>query len=180
VTADGLLLLLLSFAQIWLFDFEFISRPGELPDILCLCARELRTGRIIRLWRDGPGDPRWRLPPYDTGADSVFVCFVANAECLCHLTLGWPLPRNVLDLSPIFRAYINGRTPPAEGKGLIGALSHFGLSNIGGRRKDVMRTRIMRGRPFDLDEQSAISNYCMSDIDGLSLLLPKLLSHVEA
>jgi DNA polymerase-1 len=170
----------LPFAQIWLFDFEFVPEPGELPDVLCLCARELHTGRTIQLWRDGATDSRWTLPPYDIGIDSVFVCFVANAECLCHLTLGWPLPRNVLDLSPVFRCYINGRTPPAEGKGLIGALSHFGLSNIGGRRKDAMRDRILKGRPFSQDEQVKILDYCMSDVDALGQLLPKLLPHLVA
>jgi hypothetical protein len=170
----------LPFAQIWPVDFEFITEPGELPDIVCLCAREWRTGRTIRQWRDGLADTRWTLPPYDIGANSLFVCFVANAECLCHLTLGWPLPRNVLDLSPIFRAYINGRTPPAEGKGLIGALSHFGLSNIGGRRKDAMHARILEGRPFSEDEKAQILAYCMSDVDALALLLPKLLQNVEA
>jgi hypothetical protein len=175
VTADEL-----PFAQIWPTDFEFITEPGELPDVLCLCARELRTGRTIQFWRDGPADNRWTLPPYNVGADSLFVCFVANAECLCHLTLGWPLPRNVLDLSPVWRNYINGRTPPAEGKGLIGALSHFGLSNIGGRRKDAMHKRILEGRPFTADEQIKILDYCMSDVDSLVLLLPELLQHVEA
>jgi len=173
VTADEL-----PFAQIWLFDFEFIPEPGELPDVLWLCARELRTGRIVQLWRDSPTD-RWPLPPYAVDDDALFVCFVGNAECLCHLTLGWPLPRHVLDLSPVFRNYINGRTPPGEGKGLVGALSHFGLSNIGGRRKDAMHARILKGRPFSPDEQTKILDYCMSDVDALELLLPKLLPYVE-
>jgi hypothetical protein len=182
VTADELLLAQNwpLFAQIWLFDFEFIPRPGELSDILCLCARELHTGRTIRLWRDSPTDNRWTLPPYAIDDGALFVCFVANSECLCHLTLGWPLPRHVLDLYPVFRNYINGRTPPAEGKGLIGALSHFGFSNIGGRRKDAMHDRILKGRPFSRDEKIQILDYCMSDVDALGLLLPKLLPHVES
>ena len=87
----------LPFEQIWFADFEYISKPGELPDVICLCARELRSGQTIRLWRGDETD--WPdLPPYRIDDKALFVCFVANAECLCHLTLGWPLPRNVLDL----------------------------------------------------------------------------------
>jgi DNA polymerase-1 len=164
----------LPFEQIWFADFEFIAESGELPDVICLCAREFRSGQIVRLWRDEKTD-QLELPPYLLNDKALFVCFVANAECLCHLTLGWPLPRNVLDLYPIFRAYLNGRNPPAEGRGLIGALGHFGLSTTGGRRKDAMRTRILQGRPFTPEEQVQILAYCMSDVDALMQLLPKLL-----
>jgi DNA polymerase-1 len=168
----------LPFEQIWLADFEYISKSGELPDVICLCARELRSGQTVRLWRDGETG-RLELPPYRLDDEALFVCFVANAECLCHLTLGWPLPRNVLDLYPVFRAYLNGRTPPAEGKGLVGALSHFGPSTSGGRRKDAMRGRILQGRPFSAEEQKKILDYCMSDVDALVRLLPKLLPHAD-
>ena len=108
----------LPFEQIWLGDFEYLSKAGELPDVICPCARELRGGQTVRLWRDGETN-QLELPPYRIDDKALFVCFVANAECLCHLTLGWSLPRHVLDLYPIFRAYLNGRNPPAEGKGLV-------------------------------------------------------------
>jgi hypothetical protein len=168
----------LPFKHVWFADFEYISKRGELPDVICLCARELRSGQTIRLWFDGETG-RLERPPYRLDGQAVFVCFVANAECLCHLTLGWPLPRHVLDLYPIFRAYLNGRNPPAEGKGLVGALSHFGLSPISGRRKDAMRNRILQGRPFSPEERSQILNYCMSDVDALAELLPLLLPHLD-
>ncbi|WP_426609321.1 DNA polymerase [Bradyrhizobium sp. McL0616] len=169
----------LPFKEIWLADFEYVSKSGEPPDVLCLCAKELRTGQTFRLWRDEQSNALGPLPPYSVGSDTLFICFVANAECLCHLTLGWPLPRNILDLYPIFRAYLNGLTPPAEGKGLVGALSHFGLSTIGGRRKDAMRNRILQGHPFSHDEQIQVLDYCMSDVAALEQLMMKLLSGVE-
>ena len=46
------LLDLLPFAEIWAVDFEFGSEPGENPEPVCLVARELRSGRKVRLWRD--------------------------------------------------------------------------------------------------------------------------------
>ena len=66
----------LPFDEIWLHDFEFIARPGERPDVVCLAARELRSGRTIGLWRDQLG----KLPPYQTNHRALFVSFVANAE----------------------------------------------------------------------------------------------------
>jgi DNA polymerase I len=161
----------LPFEEIWLHDFEFVARPGERPDVVCLAAHELRSGQTLRLWRDQLGP----LPPYGTGRDALFVSFVANAECASHLALGWPLPAKVLDLSPVFRNITNGRTTP-EGKGLIGALRYYGLDTIGAKQKDAMRDRIMQGWPFTPEEKRKILEYCYSDIDALLRLLPKILS----
>src|ERR1700722_17950095 len=94
----------LPFAEIWLHDFEFVSRPGERPDVVCMAAYELRSGTKLLRWRDELG----ALPPYRISQDTLFVNFVANAECACHLALGWPLPLNTLDLSPAFRNLTNG------------------------------------------------------------------------
>jgi hypothetical protein len=164
----------LPFKQVWLADFEFIPKPGERPDVVCLVARELRSGRTLRLWRNQLGTK----PPYPVGNDALFVCFVANAELACHLALGWPLPTNVLDLSPVFRCVVNGRTAP-EGKGLLGALAYYGADSIGAKRKDDMRKRILQGWPFTAEERARVLDYCASDIDALALLLPKLLAEAE-
>src|SRR6516162_4531007 len=112
----------LPFGEIWLHDFEFVPQPGEHPDVVCLAAHELRSGQTLRLWRNQLGSQ----PPYRTDSRILFVSFVANAECACHLSLGWPLPAKVLDLNPAFRNLTNGRLTP-EGKGQLGALRYFGL-----------------------------------------------------
>ena len=175
LSSSSLVTLLRRFKQIWAVDFEFIAKPGEHPDALCLCANELRTGQSIRMWEDQLG----AAPPYRTDDGAALVCFSAMAECACQLSLGWRLPKNVIDLSPMFRCYINGRTPPAEGKGLIGALSHFGLETVGGKYKEAMRRRILQGRPFSAEEQTKILEYCFSDVVNLGPLLQKLLAHVD-
>ena len=164
----------LPFDEIWLHDFEFIARPGERPDVVCLAARELRSGRTIQLWRDELG----AQPPYRTDDRVLFVNFVANAEIACHLSLGLPVPKNVLDLSPAFRNLTNGRSTP-EGKGLIGLLRYYGLDALDAKRKDAMRQRIMQGRPFTLEEREQILKYCMSDVNSLARVLPRILSDIE-
>jgi DNA polymerase family A len=161
----------LPFDQVWFADFEFIATPGERPDVVCLCAKELRSGQTVALWRNQLRD----TPPYPVGERALFVCFAATAELTCHLALGWRLPARVLDLSPVFRSIVNGRMAP-DGKGLLGALAYYGIGSIGAKRKDAMRDRIIKGWPFDLDEQKQILDYCASDIDALVALLPKLLA----
>jgi hypothetical protein len=164
--------LLSLYDEVWLHDFEFVSEPGERPDVVCLVAHELRSGRTLRLWRD---ELFYGVAPYRTDKRVLFVNYVANAECGCHLALGLPLPANILDLSPAFRNMTNGRTTP-EGKGLLGALRYFGHDTIEQKKKDAMRDRIMRGWPFTDEEKVQILDYCEGDVADLLRLLPNILS----
>jgi hypothetical protein len=127
------------------------------------------------MWEDQLG----ATPPFRMDDGVAHIFFVAMAECTSYLAKGWPLPKNVIDLSPMFRCYINGRTPPVAGKGLIGALSHFGFDTVGEKYKDAMRARILQGRPFSWKEIDEILEYCFSDVVQLGPLLEKLLAHVD-
>ena len=155
------------YREIWLVDFEFVALPGERPDPVCLCALELRSGRLVRCWRDELG----RAPPYSTGPDALFVAYFASAELGCHLALGWEQPARVLDLYVEFRNRTNG-LPTASGSGLLGALAYFGLDGIGALEKDGMRELILRGGPWSADERAAILDYCESDVRALARLFP--------
>jgi DNA polymerase I len=106
-----------AFREVWAVDFEFVAPPGERPTPVCLVARELKSGRSIRLWRDQFGP----FPPYAVGADCLFVAYYASAELGCHLALGWPMPARILDLYTEFRCQTNG-LPTVAGRGLLGAL----------------------------------------------------------
>jgi hypothetical protein len=162
------------FREIWLADFEFIAGSGERPDPVCLCARELRSGRALRLWRDELGP----TPPYAIDADRLFVAFYASAELGCHLALGWPMPARILDLFTEFRCATNGLTVPA-GHSLIGALTAFGLDTIGAVEKEEMRELILRGGPWADEERAKILDYCMSDVDALARLLPMMVARID-
>jgi DNA polymerase I len=164
----------LPFEEIWLHDFEFVARPGERPDVVCLAAHELRSGLTIQLWRDELKNE----PPYRTDDKVLFVNFVANAEMACHLALSWPVPAHVLDLNAAFRNLTNGRSTP-EGKGLIGLLRYFGLDTIDAKRKDAMKKRVMQGPPFTADERRQISAYCLSDVESLARVLPLILPEID-
>ena len=47
VTPTEAITWLLPFEEVWLHDFEFVSKPGERPDVVCLAARELRSGQTL-------------------------------------------------------------------------------------------------------------------------------------
>ena len=62
-----------TFREVWLVDFEFHAPPGENPMVICLVARELGSGQLLRLWRDEI--VRLDQAPYATGSDSLFVAY---------------------------------------------------------------------------------------------------------
>src|SRR6516165_8400862 len=162
------------YREIWLADFEFMAVSGERPDPVCLCARELRSGRELRLWCGELGP----VPPYPIDADSLFVAYYASAELGCFLALGWPTPQRILDLFTEFRCSTNGLEVHA-GNGLVGALTAFGLDTIGAVEKDQMRALVMRGGPWADEERASILDYCMGDVDALARLLPAMAPRID-
>jgi hypothetical protein len=160
------------FGEVILADFEFAARPGEVPEPICLVARSLVNGTVHRLWRDEL--LRRTEPPYSTADDTLFIAYYASAEIGCHLALGWEVPRCVLDLFTEFRNVTNGMELPC-GRGLLGALAFFGLDSISAAEKDTMRDLALRGGPWTPGEKQALLDYCESDVEALSRLLPKLL-----
>ena len=137
-----------------------------------MVARELRSGRLLRLWRDEL--MALRRPPFGVGADMLFVAYYASAELSCFLALGWPMPARILDLFVEFRATTNGLSTPC-GRGLLGALQWHGLDAMAADEKTAMRDLILRGGPWSADERRAILDYCQADVDALAELLPRML-----
>ncbi len=163
--------LLRQFLEIWFIDFEFWQPPGERPIPICMVARELRSGRVVRLWLWGVG--AIRAPPFPTGDDILFIAFLVSAEVSCFIELNWPVPKWWLDLFAEFRCYSNGN-PAIEKHGLLDALRHFGTKSSGNFNKAEMRQLAARGGPYTPQERAALLDYCLSDVDDLVLLLPLL------
>ena len=163
---------MLPYREIWAVDFEFISESGERPKPVCMVARELRSGRLLRLWRDNLME--LRRPPFDISADVLFIAHYSSAEFNCFLALNWPMPARILDLFVEFRATTNGLPTPC-GRGLLGALQWHGLDAMAADEKTAMRALILRGGPWSADERRAILDYCQADVDALAELFPRML-----
>jgi len=166
----------LPFNEVWLVDFEFGNSPGEQVDPICLVAHELHTGRVIKLWQDELH--RAVAPPYAVGDDAVIVAYYASAEVACHLALGWPVPRNIVDLFAEFRCQTNGRQL-AAGAGLLGALVHYGEDAMAAADKQEMRELALRGGPWTAEERAALLDYCAADVEALRRLLLAMDAHLD-
>ena len=166
----------LPFRRIWAVDFEFGVQPGERPEPVCLVARELRSGELIRVWKDEL--PRLERPPYGTGPEDLFVAYFASAELGCHRVLGWPMPERILDLYVEHKARYNG-VPASTSYGLLGALTANGLESMGALEKQEMRELVLRGGPWIESEQNSILDYCQTDVDALARLLPVMVERID-
>lgn len=168
----------LPFREIWAVDFEFhdSGRPGNQQFPVCMVAKELRSGRIVRSWRDELKD--MDVPPFDIGHDCLYVAYLASAELHCHLALDWPLPDNVLDCYAEFRVLTNGKSTP-RGRGLLGALSWFNIDTLAAEEKTHWRDLILSGGPWSSHERRGILDYCQSDVEALDKLLPPLVRSLK-
>ena len=164
------------FNSIWLVDFEFKSDAGERPVPVCMVAREVRSGRLIRLFQDELR--QWTTAPYPVAANALFVAYYAPAELGCHLALNWPMPVRILDLCVEFKCKTSGLETPC-GKGLLGALAYHGLPALDGIEKDTMRKLALRGGPYTDTERRKLLDYCQSDVDALAKLLPAMADSID-
>ena len=164
VTVDALR----HYREVWAVDFEFTAPPGHRPTPLCVVARELRSGRLGRLWlADGPP----AAPPYPTGPDTLFVAYYARPN--------WvppgprlAVPARVLDLFAEFRNLTNGRPVPARQRAARGAgLLRAATAWTRPRRRRCGTWRSGAGRT-PTPSGTALLDYCQTDVDALARLLP--------
>ena len=161
-------------AEVWALDFEYIAAAGERPEPVCLVARDLKSGREVRQWREEMG----AAPPYSVSESSLIVTYNAIAEVSCHLALGWPPPKRILDLYVEFKNHTNGLVPSGA-TGLIAALSYFGLPSISAAEKAAMRDLVLRGGPWTDQEKRDVLDYCASDVQALELLLVPMMRYLD-
>jgi hypothetical protein len=164
----------LPFKKIVAVDFEFeFGGPdavGERPRPVCMVAKELRSGKIIRLWRGEFGP----TPPFPTGPETLWLAYYSSAEWGCFRALNWPAPARVLDLFVEFRNRTNG-AETRTGKSLVGALEYFGLDHIGASEKADLVQLILAGDP----PREATLQYCESDVLALERLLLAMLPKID-
>jgi DNA polymerase-1 len=164
---------LYQFDEIVLVDFEFNGgdrnprSDGNPPNVVCLVAHELRSGRRFRLWHDQLG----KSPPYRNDRKTLFVAFYASAELSCHLSKGWDLPVNILDLFIEFRRLTNHSGERQPSASLLAALDYFKLDSIEAQAKENWRDIVLRGGPWSEEEKAGILDYCESDVEALRKLL---------
>ena len=159
-----------NFKEVWFVDFEFRAPDGHIPEPRCMVAKELKSKTLKRLWLHGR---RIDEPPFDLGEDTLYVAYYGSAEVGCHLSLNWPVPKNLLDLFVEFRINMNGFNPHG-GFSLLGALSSFGVGHMAPTVKESMRDLAMQEGDYTEDEKVALLEYCEEDVLSLELLYSKM------
>lgn len=146
------------YREIFVFDFEYVSDDGEIPEPVCFVAVELRTGEVTRLWRDEMigGTP---LP---VDATALWVCFSGVGDIGCFLELGWEMPARLVDLYPECRMrfydseeYVN--------PSLISACKQWDIPTMTSETKDAARDMIIH-RLFSDDDRDYLLTYCEEDV----------------
>ena len=165
-------------------SFEAANTSGERQRPVCLVAKELRSGQKWRIFREELMGST--APPFPTGPDALFVCYYASAELGTFKALGWKPPTNILDLFTEFRDRTNftrrrGDKKPVlpAGRGLVGALTYFGLDAIAAEEKDRLRLLVLRGPPWTESEREEILDYCETDTIPMEKLLLAMLPHID-
>ena len=172
------------FNEMWVVDTEFRRPPGGLPEpVCCVCAKELKTGREVRVWTEH-GAPQ----PFSTGPENLFIAHYSSAEWVSFLSLGWVPPVNVIDTYVEGRVLTNGMpgrkdaTDKSEGRrrrcGLTHLAAMYGISAISDAMKDAGRGLAMKGAPWSDDEQAALMTYCMTDVETCSEVFMAMLPEI--
>ncbi|MDY0134234.1 MAG: DNA polymerase [Atribacterota bacterium] len=150
----------LPYRAIWILDFEYIARDGELQKPICMVAHDLVSGQWIRQWCDELDG----VPPFDLDSDSLFVAYAAMAEWSCFLQLGWPMPARCIDLYAEFVCIHNGSANGRLFPSLLAAAGNYGISTIGASQKEGMRNLILGGGPWTSTQRTEILDYCTCDV----------------
>ncbi len=160
----------------WAGDFEF--QPTRLQDEhnrimpVCFVATEIYSGRQVRVKQDELlSMATW---PINVGEDAVFICYSAGAEGSCAAVVGWPMPRNVLDLYAERLLRLNREGKHWRGRtSLLKTLEHYKLPAMGAEKKDLLRHKILMRLAETLEawEWEEILDYCAEEGLALKLLL---------
>jgi DNA polymerase I len=163
------------FPEIVVLDMVFHDHqhPGNRRVPVCLCARELRSGKVHRIWLDGCAPINNPLP-----SGALYIAYSASAEWGCFLALGWELPRHVVDLFFEFRCLTNG-IKKEVGDSLIDALTFYGAHAPTVTYKQDMRERILAGPPYSGLEREAILDYCFGDVEQTIRLFEIMRPHLR-
>lgn len=156
---------------VWALDFEFQSLDGNRPVPRCMVAKNFHSGDTIRLWLHGEAHPCPFRP------DDLLVAYFSSAEAGCFLSLGWEIPKLILDPYVEFKNFLAGRPSP-YGFGLLGAAAYFGIpTTTTSASKDENRS-LAQQDTFTNEEKGGLINYCEQDVLVTERVLRALLPHI--
>ena len=171
------------FQQVVVVDFEY--EIAEAACRMCYAWSRMYSTRTfssfvsIKLWRGEFGP----APPFDTGANTLFVAYSAWAEMTCFLQLGWQFPTHILDLHTAYLSVSNILLPyDPDGekkrkkprKRLPDACRAYGIEGWERVDKDSIAADIGAGN-WRKYGREVVLDYCEEDDRKATLLLRQML-----
>jgi len=160
-----------NFNHIIVLHSKFAAVKGERPKVICIVARDVKTGERWHLFQEELYS--LKSPPFPSGKDSIIVAYYSSTDINCYLSLDWKLPDNVLDLFTEFRNLTNGLLSPSAG--LFRALMYFGVPGVNIIKKTRVRKLAMRGMDYSSAEKQELLNYCENNVLAIEKLLSQML-----
>lgn len=147
-----------TFANIVIFDFEYVAEDGEVPEPVCLVTYELFTGEERRFWTD-------ELPsqsPYPTDGSTLYVTYASAGDFQCWARLGMSMPERVVDLYPEVRMlfYDRGRYIAPS---LLNACRLLNIETMESAHKNYCRDLIINRKWVEADRLTLL-DYCAEDV----------------
>jgi hypothetical protein len=170
------------FREVWGWDTEFRPDANHRPDLVTLFAKEIRSGRTVRM-RLADLIAAGRLP-FGAEPDTLVESYSAVAELACCLAAGVHVPRNVLCTYAETSMLINGlEIDGLEDKrpGLLEACDLFGIEHMDKERKIAMRDLILAKPPsaYTPAEWTMIEDYNADDVLTDLALFDKLAPAID-
>ncbi len=162
----------LPFQNIYAIDFEFYGNDGDIPNIVCMVMQNIKTMEISRVWHDQLLE--MKTPLFNMGENALVITYFAPAEIQSMLALNWSTDVSIIDLFAEFRCETNGN-PDISRKGLVNALGYYELNHLIPEEKEEMRSLILSGGPWTMDQRLDILQYCEQDVVALRPLFDAIL-----
>jgi DNA polymerase I len=167
-----------TYTQVWAVDTEYRQTPEGSPHVVCVVMREV-FGRLpaLHLFEH---EFQKECPVDFSRSDVLFVSYAAPAEIGSFLQIGWPVPRNILDLFVEARMNANtiGDIKSIQRVKLLSTLAHYGLDSMDYVEKDEMRALILGKASYTPEERKRILEYCDKDVLAIIELLPFMLPEI--
>ena len=160
---------------IWDVKFAFSQPPGEVPAPFYLVAEDVHTGQRIHLTGN---DLQKSMPPFTTEERSLFIGYDAAVEWGCFLSLGWPLPKQVLDLYVEFRN-LTYNLPIVEDYSLTNVLAYYGIDSPLASGAQTIPERMTWREPFTENEKHSLKQYCDDHVDCQVKLFDEMAANID-
>lgn len=165
-----------SFEQVWLVDFQCQQSLGERAKPLALTCMELSSSEVkyYELEQINSLD----IPPFGIGLNDLVIGFDVSQISKCHLSLGWDLPRNVLDLLIEFRNVVNGLFPQSD-IGLNSALDWYRVRRDGLLEKEAMCQIYLNDSEQYSSNNQALKEYAEVRLKTIESLNDKMTKDID-